>query len=702
MGNMSHSTNSFNEGHSVAEDLHSMGTLSTSDSKSYDTIFSRNLHLACHSPCPTTPLHSRPSTPVQCQGNRMDADLRGIGHLDESSNSNRLKAIVPRSGAYHENYQSDSDVKFHTFDSFTFTSTSPENRHFEKGDTFMDCQDDIAATPNKSWSTGYSPNPSTVDGLLVNPPSPGPFSISESSNKSDEDFEDEDLDLEKSADNALSEWFGIGIRRLIRPAPVICAFEQAKKQCASILRNEGYCLPDDRYEQENGDNQDVQMDPYDAGESSGPSRVGGISSDKTNTSPFNDKKSSCDSSLHAGSSSESYVKVRGKNKRHRTEGELSCPYRKRNPLRFNVRDHEKCANTSYPNMSQLKKHLTSHHLKIDSSSRTCARCQQSFPQGYNIIMHYRQCTSPPQTQTNTQQANPEDGFDEEIESRLTTRGNGRIGDWIELYKTLFPDDQMIPESDFDPVVEDHEVAEKYQRIKPEIDREIKELTSRPHSAQDLISLFERAVGDFLERPAVIIRNLQDHSDHSDLEMQTLHYPGNDYVHIETEGNESINDPPSLGRQAETFITPQYMTPNDSQAEALGGPQHFLGSSQDVGLTSIYPNSQTAMGMIEPPFPVERSNPRQMEAPLSHPYFVRASNTYDNTTVAAVDPMPWLYRCQNRNQDSLPPRDTMSLPDNEFFQAPDGVGATEDFWNLSSDYQFPAHNHGRPHSNRNMF
>ncbi|KAL2166663.1 hypothetical protein VTG60DRAFT_2326 [Thermothelomyces hinnuleus] len=34
--------------------------------------------------------------------------------------------------------------------------------------------------------------------------------------------------------------------------------------------------------------------------------------------------------------------------------EFSCPFRKRNPVRFNVRDFQSCAVMSFPNMSQLK------------------------------------------------------------------------------------------------------------------------------------------------------------------------------------------------------------------------------------------------------------------------------------------------------------------------------------------------------------
>lgn len=36
------------------------------------------------------------------------------------------------------------------------------------------------------------------------------------------------------------------------------------------------------------------------------------------------------------------------------EGDLSCPFRKRNPMRFNIRSHSSCALTEFPSMTHLK------------------------------------------------------------------------------------------------------------------------------------------------------------------------------------------------------------------------------------------------------------------------------------------------------------------------------------------------------------
>lgn len=41
-------------------------------------------------------------------------------------------------------------------------------------------------------------------------------------------------------------------------------------------------------------------------------------------------------------------------KRMRANMNFSCPYRKRNPLRFNVRDHRFCATLSFADMNLLK------------------------------------------------------------------------------------------------------------------------------------------------------------------------------------------------------------------------------------------------------------------------------------------------------------------------------------------------------------
>lgn len=54
-----------------------------------------------------------------------------------------------------------------------------------------------------------------------------------------------------------------------------------------------------------------------------------------------------------------------------SEEKLSCPYRKRNPFRFNVRDYQSCAVASFPEISQLKYDQNSgviKHGNIDTNA----------------------------------------------------------------------------------------------------------------------------------------------------------------------------------------------------------------------------------------------------------------------------------------------------------------------------------------------
>lgn len=611
----------------------------------------------------------------------METDLRGIGNTGSSSNSNCLKATMPDSARQSQRFQSDSNVNLNLSEDFTIVPTPIDDWNPEKSDIQMGTHDSPPTMHNELWSSGHSPGTSTIDGCLVNL-SPRGFSVYEGSDNSDR-VSEEDLDLEKSADNALSDWFGISINRLIRPFRIISAFEQTKKQCAVILQDEGYQLQDITEDQESDGAEDVPMDPYDAGDSSGPICAGGISVDKSSGYLSNGKISSIDSSVQSGSSPKSLTKVRGKNKKHRVEGELACPYRKRNPLRFNVRDHEKCANTSYQDMSQLKKHLTSCHFK---SPNICPRCHESILRGQYMLNHLLRCPHPLQQSPIIQNADPEDGFGEDIESRLITRGLGKITEWEGLYRALFPNDELIPESSFEPVVENYEMAVEYQRARRALDRDIPEHISGDH----LVSLpdngyragfivFVEKCDRMYERPMRIIEIVQERHSHSSPGTQEFHSPDSEFVHIMAEGNYILNESSQSIGQVDTFNTPQYLTPRNSQGETLRGP---IDSSQFVGFSSSS-TSQDAMEMFEPRS-VEGNNISQIEEPFDSGYFLRADNSYGN--IAAPELTPWTYGYHSRGRSSLPLRDTMSLPDNDFPQILNNIEEVEDLWVPGNDYQ----------------
>ncbi|KAI1137626.1 hypothetical protein F5Y05DRAFT_414181 [Hypoxylon sp. FL0543] len=669
---MSWSVDDLPRSKSIAEDLHSMGTGSNSDTKSHDTIFSRIVPIACHTPYHSTPSHSRPSTPPSSQAGSkdIDADLRGIGYIPVSHSSG-LESKIPGNFGHRIHLQPNSAINFHYIDSSAAPATVTRTLKHEKGDSIMDYQDNSPSSSGTSPYMGRSPNPIDVDKLLTNLSNADTFSWYDGLSGSDTSSVEEDLDLEKSADDALSQWFGISLRRLIRPIRVIYAFEQVKQQCAGILQDEGHHLPDSRDEQDCNDAEDVQMDPYDAGEGSGPTRGGWDSEAKASTSSTNDISQSSDSGDQTGSPPESYVKVRGKYKKRRIEGELSCPYRKRNPIRFNVRDHEKCANTSYPTMSQLKKHLTSIHFKND----TCTRCGRQIPLGHSMLAHYQQCPYPPQPQMGTQHINPEDGFNNEVECRLKTRGGKRrVEEWPDLYKLLFPDDETIPEpatcpaTDFVPVVEDHEVFLSYERTKPDWFRDVDILVAQkyhiiPESirhllARDIKTIFENAFDNRLARPMSIPRNMSSQQSRLEPEMQGDQLSESEFFYTR-EGVTDIGD----GSASLCFDTPRYTPPDDSQGESQESTgQQLLSRAEHMNFLLAYSTTpQASTEMFGQPHPVETSNTPGLELQPGQSHYVRPPSTHDDVTMAIPGPIMWSPSFQNSSQSSVPFRDGASLP-----------------------------------------
>ncbi|ETS75721.1 hypothetical protein PFICI_12665 [Pestalotiopsis fici W106-1] len=159
--------------------------------------------------------------------------------------------------------------------------------------------------------------------------------------------DDGDICLERLAGDLLSEWFGIEINSLERPIRVLHCLEQVKGQMAAVVEEEGHVLAEDRTEYpETDDMLDVDAaddQPYSGGNPSqfAPHRhsQGGEASGQsgTNKKRLNngDLKSSIPSGLKAT--------TRYPKKKRRTGLNLSCPYRKRDPCRFNAQQYERCA-----------------------------------------------------------------------------------------------------------------------------------------------------------------------------------------------------------------------------------------------------------------------------------------------------------------------------------------------------------------------
>ncbi|KAK3353841.1 hypothetical protein B0T25DRAFT_545468 [Lasiosphaeria hispida] len=141
-----------------------------------------------------------------------------------------------------------------------------------------------------------------------------------------------------------------------------------------------------------------------------------------------------------------------------------CPLRKRNPLRFNIRDWEYCAKTPFKSMPVLKKHIKNYHCQTHFTYK-CVRCHGTFPKPEDLAAHLRQ-DSDKMCQACDREGSPsslgDDTFSAQVGERL--RNRAEHFDWSSLWKALFPRDKPkdIPSPDFEPAVELHEVFYEYK------------------------------------------------------------------------------------------------------------------------------------------------------------------------------------------------------------------------------------------------
>ncbi|KAJ6784783.1 hypothetical protein PWT90_06232 [Aphanocladium album] len=160
---------------------------------------------------------------------------------------------------------------------------------------------------------------------------------------------------------------------------------------------------------------------------------------------------------------------------------LSCPFRKRNPQRFNVRDHHSCAMTYFPKFAELRyepscrrntrrrvnkerQHIVKQHKRDDPSAFVCDRCNHDFCSRKELREHQRQ---PKEFMCDLADHDPESGIDgptcNKLLSRKRASGTSPAVQWREIWNLLFPDDDdnTIQTFNFTPVIEHFELAAQF-------------------------------------------------------------------------------------------------------------------------------------------------------------------------------------------------------------------------------------------------
>ncbi|KAK1760165.1 hypothetical protein QBC47DRAFT_1647 [Echria macrotheca] len=125
----------------------------------------------------------------------------------------------------------------------------------------------------------------------------------------------------------------------------------------------------------------------------------------------------------------------GDQSRGETSGDarLACPYRKRNPGRFNVRTMKRCTEP-FRDFSAVKEHIGKWHVR----------------------------------QPNDDSTDPENGIAEDRVMILRSRKAGSIRSWPPLWNALFPMDEKIQDEHYRPtlVVEDFEIEHRLAIVFP--------------------------------------------------------------------------------------------------------------------------------------------------------------------------------------------------------------------------------------------
>ncbi|KAF6834591.1 zinc finger domain-containing protein [Colletotrichum plurivorum] len=143
---------------------------------------------------------------------------------------------------------------------------------------------------------------------------------------------------------------------------------------------------------------------------------------------------------------------------------LSCPFRKRNPHRFNVREHHSCAMTYFPKFAELRQHIVKQHKRNDPSAFMCDRCNRDFPSKKDLRDHQR---LPKEQMCDVADHDPETGIDGPTMAKLLSRkrASGLTPEvqWKDIWNLLFPDDAdyNVKPFDFCPVIEHFELQTQF-------------------------------------------------------------------------------------------------------------------------------------------------------------------------------------------------------------------------------------------------
>ncbi|KAI1461430.1 hypothetical protein F4805DRAFT_414085 [Annulohypoxylon moriforme] len=140
-----------------------------------------------------------------------------------------------------------------------------------------------------------------------------------------------------------------------------------------------------------------------------------------------------------------------------------CPFRKRNPRRFNIREFQSCATNGFGDLPTLKRHIRTYHRR--QPQNRCTAGQKEFESAEQPSEYPEMPTN--QSRHIKESDDPEDGINDEIDEILAQRKSDlKVASWKGLWQVLFPNDHEILSSEFVPpkTVEIPEVFDIFDAI----------------------------------------------------------------------------------------------------------------------------------------------------------------------------------------------------------------------------------------------
>ncbi|KAJ3545429.1 hypothetical protein NM208_g2509 [Fusarium decemcellulare] len=138
----------------------------------------------------------------------------------------------------------------------------------------------------------------------------------------------------------------------------------------------------------------------------------------------------------------------------------SCPYRKRNPGIFNVRDYPACAGRSFSTIPLLKQHIKTAHMLADFDKK-CVSCGAWFrdDKAFGTHLSTKMCTKLPRPQV----YGYDFGITKDVEDLLRDRRQkNQVLTWDGIWRTIFPGCTGVPDPSHHAFADNNEAEEPFK------------------------------------------------------------------------------------------------------------------------------------------------------------------------------------------------------------------------------------------------